>query len=445
MQDPNCERVLLHPQKRQTSILAARPFYLRSLAVASGLFLLIGLLISSAHAEVANVTSSKPHLPSSWTNISLAAISGTYQPLHGLDATPLIGYVMWGNYPTAYLPTVADHARYCKFGQNNDSSQQGIAWVEQNHPDWISYRNDKVTPAYYTVGSVVDKTHLPLDMANPAVQDFVAQQCAQPAISQGFDAVGFDHATTRNVFAVAGHFDTNHQWVQQYSGAQDDPIYRSSIKIAFAQLMAKVRAIGTAQSHPLFIAANDYPDLNRNAYWFDLLPYIDVIFDEAGFTKLGNAGSPYLTSTGWYTKVQDLQDLQTMPGKAVIINGLEPYQINADHLPRQQDIQWVLANYLMVKSQYTYQAFMGSTAPDYHRLNVTVPEYFAQVGTPLGVLYPSQGVYMREYSNGLTIVNPSPSAAYTVTLPAGVYKDLYGNPVTTVTMKAHSGLVLVKI
>jgi len=43
-------------------------------------------------------------------------------------------------------------------------------------------------------------------------------------------------------------------------------------------------------------------------------------------------------------------------------------------------------------------------------------------------MYESQGVYMRDFSNGLAIVNP-PSTNQTayIILPAGFYQDLYGN------------------
>jgi hypothetical protein len=43
------------------------------------------------------------------------------------------------------------------------------------------------------------------------------------------------------------------------------------------------------------------------------------------------------------------------------------------------------------------------------------------------------------------VVNPSASTSYTITLPAGKYKDLYGNPITSDTMPAHSGLVLLLV
>ena len=137
--------------------------------------------------------------------------------------------------------------------------------------------------------------------------------------------------------------------------------------------------------------------------------------------------------------------MQHKYNKPVIINGLVPYTVDATHLPKQRDIQWILANYLLVKGAYTYCSFISSVFDRYRQLNVSLPEYFAQVGHPYRALYQDQNVYMRDYSNGLAIVNPSLDQSYTVTLPANTYKDLYGHLVTTVTMQPYSGLVLVKV
>jgi hypothetical protein len=53
---------------------------------------------------------------------------------------------------------------------------------------------------------------------------------------------------------------------------------------------------------------------------------------------------------------------------------------------------------------------------------------------------------MRDFSGGKAIVNPSSKLSYTITIPAGVYTDVYGQAVAgNVTLGVHSGLVLVNI
>lgn len=419
------------------------------------------LLVAFSAAGRFQAWASTPHidsnalsqLPNTWENIHLGAIGGSFQPVNGLDASPLIGFVMWGNHPFSYLPGVANHARYCKWGQAT-STAPDINWFEQNHPDWLSYTNDRKTLAYYRYGTLVDYAHAPLDFTNPAVQDLIISQCLAPALAQQFTAVGFDHVTTLNRFAVAGHYTAGGQWVQMFSGNFSDETYRQAMKNAYATITAKMKAAAQQQGKTIAIAFNYYPNLQYNDHYADLLPYADIVLDEAGFTKLGNTIFPYLTATpvsgttitnAWLTKVDDLWSLQHKFGKPLIINGLVPNTVDATHLPAQRDIQWILANYLLVKEAYTYCSFISSVFDRYAQLNVSLPEYFAQVGHPYRAMYLSQNVYMRDYSHGLAIVNPSLDQPFTVTLPTNTYQDLYGHPVTTVTMQPYSGLVLVKV
>ena len=392
-------------------------------------------------------------LPDTWDNIHLGAIGGSFQPVNGYDASSLIGFVMWGDLPSHYLTGVVNHARYCKWGQAT-ATDPTIDWFKQNHPDWLSYTNDRKTLAYYRYGNLVDYAHAPLDFTNPAVQDLIVSQCLMPALSQHFTAVGFDHVTTLNRFAVAGHYTTDGQWVQMFSGNFSDETYREAMKNAYAAIIAKMKSVAQQQGKSIAIAFNYYPNLQYNDHYTDLLPYADIVLDEAGFTKLGNTTFPYLTATpvsgtnitnAWLTKIDDLRTLQHKFGKPLIINGLVPYAVDATHLPQQRDIQWILANYLLVKEAYTYCSFISSVFDRYQQLNVSLPEYFAQVGHPDSSIYQGQNVYMRDYSNGLALVNPSLDQSYTVTLPANTYADLYGNAVNTVTMEPYSGLVLVKV
>jgi hypothetical protein len=60
--------------------------------------------------------------------------------------------------------------------------------------------------------------------------------------------------------------------------------------------------------------------------------------------------------------------------------------------------------------------------PEYNTLTST-----EQIGTPTDSYYPNQGVYRRDFTNGLVLVNPSSKSSFTVTLPPGTWKDLYGH------------------
>jgi len=68
-------------------------------------------------------------------------------------------------------------------------------------------------------------------------------------------------------------------------------------------------------------------------------------------------------------------------------------------------------------------------------------EYHVPIGHPLSDVYASQGVYMRMYSNGLAIVNPSSTNSYHLSF-THPYQDVQGNTISSYTIGVHSGLLL---
>jgi hypothetical protein len=125
----------------------------------------------------------------------------------------------------------------------------------------------------------------------------------------------------------------------------------------------------------------------------------------------------------------------------------EPYQVTSGMTtgdPQARfDVQWAIATYLIARGDHTYLVWRGhrQTPGELYQ----EPEFAAAaVGAPTDTPYQSQGVWMRDYSNGLAIANPSAANAVTVSLPSVTYIDLYGNPASTTTLQPHSGLVLLK-
>jgi hypothetical protein len=391
-------------------------------------------------------------IPDTWNGVHLGVISGGFDA----SANPLVaaevGYVLWGGPPHGYLPEVADHAKYCKLAGETSGDPKVAAQIRAQHPDWITYKSDRTAPAYYSVGSFTDTTHLPLDLTNPQVQDFIVQECAGAAISSGYDGVAFDHGSTLNQFGVAGHRGTNGQWVQLYSGALIDPAYRQVKIAAFSAIVAKVRAYGAARGHPLHIGINENPDLAHPQDWFDLVPFVDMVFIEMGFTRYGKTGSPWLTSEPdgtdqdpWLTTAQGIIALQRTYGKAVLINALEDYPIDESRPPQPADLEWVLGNYLLVKQHACFTAVLSTNNNATHMIAVNVAAYLAPIGTPTGDIASSGGAWVRPYSSGYVAVNPSPTNNAAITLPAGNWVQLDGSPMTSsLTLARHSATVLLR-
>jgi hypothetical protein len=190
-----------------------------------------------------------------------------------------------------------------------------------------------------------------------------------------------------------------------------------------------------------------YPNvaLAGNLSWCDcyltdelnLLSHLDIWFDEQGMTA-GNNGAQGYSGQAWRDKVAAVESVVNAGHGWQDINQ-EPVSF-ANTTAAQR--QWALANYLLLKSNASWIYICGQG--EYHSLLIA-PEYAAaQVGTPTDSYYASQSVYRRDFTTGLTLVNPSASTTYTIAIPANTYRDLYGNiEGGSVTLGPESGIVLV--
>jgi hypothetical protein len=104
-------------------------------------------------------------------------------------------------------------------------------------------------------------------------------------------------------------------------------------------------------------------------------------------------------------------------------------------------VQWAMANYLLAKNNVSYMYMTGYQEYGYLYLR---PEYSAPIGSATDTMYQSQNVYMRDFTKGKVIVNPSSSQSYMIALPQNTYQDLYGNAINSLTLGPGSGIVLVR-
>jgi len=167
-----------------------------------------------------------------------------------------------------------------------------------------------------------------------------------------------------------------------------------------------------------------------------LMTTADLLLDERGFTNYGVP--PVRPTPGQWRKIVDLLRQVQSKGLCYMTNGEQ--SVPTEDIS-QLDRLWVIANYLLVKNNCTYMYISGSQ--DYGRL-ITFPEYSIAIGHARGAMRKMNGAWLREFSGGLSLVNPYLKDRK-VNLPAGNYSDVNGNPVgPTVTMPAQSGLVLLK-
>jgi hypothetical protein len=163
-----------------------------------------------------------------------------------------------------------------------------------------------------------------------------------------------------------------------------------------------------------------------------IVNHVDGVLDEDGFTDDARGD---ITDNKWVQLILFMESLQQAHKPIYVVNQFASASVTSN------EIQWALASYLMGKERIAaifisrYQEYGGDTR--YY-------EYNPRVGSPAGAMYQSQIVYWRNFTAGVSIVNPSATKTYTVTLNAThSYIDLYGFPVEhQVTLPPHSGLVL---
>lgn len=322
-----------------------------------------------------------------------------------------------GIFLTYYIPFHRDSGTF-----SNSDDYHDLTYWKTVHSDWILYKCDRVTPAYE-----FDDPNMPLDLANPALVSWQIQTYAQPASESGYDGIAADNVDLQNQFGACGVYKDG-QWVQLYTGQPDDPQWRADV---ISWLMRMQQALHLLQ-HPLALIPNlslgDLSPIDPQVQ--QAISHLDGVGDEGGFTRYGNG---YLTGSAWLQRIQFIESVQRQHKAYYIINQFP----SVGH----KEIQWALASYLMCKEHAA--ALFISTIQGYGA-DSWYNEYSEQIGSPSGPMYQTQNVYVRVYTHGLSIVNPSATDGYSLTLDAGShYSDLYGHPVgQTIIMPPHSGMVL---
>ena len=307
----------------------------------------------------------------------------------------------------------------------DQEATHSLAYWKQVHPDWILYQCDRQTPAYED-----GLSNVPFDITDPAVLSWQVQTYAQPASEQGYDAIGADNVNLQNIIGACGYYKSG-QWVQRYTGEVDDPQWRADV---ISWLSAMQQALHHL-AHPLALIPNlgfgNSPSSDPQVQ--QVLSHIDGVLDESGFTQYGHG---YLTGNDWVRAINFIESVQQQR-KAY-------YSVNAFPAVGQSEIQWALASYLMAKE---HSSVLTITTIQGYGSDQRYSEYGASIGNPLAQMYQGQHIYWRDYSHGLSLVNPSPTETYTVTLPGEKhYVDLYGKPAAqTIVMPPHTGLVLLAV
>jgi len=415
-----------------------RALILILLLLALSTLLVITLLVTSLYIFKSNPVKQKG-LKGNAQKISLAGLADTTENIHsGLifnninlqKPRELVGKIqyLWGPdrnqpidasiYTSAYVPLDWPANIHTSFD----------LW-KANHSDWIVYKCDKKTPAFV---SPADPNSVPLDISNRAVRDFQINTYIIPFLRNGNNSIGFDNVLLENYTGKCGIW-RNGVWIQLYSGSYHDPVYAHEVLDWAKEMYSFIH-----QYSPSAGVAFNMNILNSPASYLQLAPYTDIILDEGGLTNFGTAGKNYITDNRWLVQIQTIQNIINL-GKGFVLNGYEPETSYSDI--SSQEVQWNVSNYLLIKGQHTFLCVSVNPRSQVWQTFSDRQEYHALIGHPISDIYTSQGVYMRTYSNGLAIVNPSSSNSYLLNFDRS-YQDVQGNAITSYTIGVHSGLIL---
>ena len=371
----------------------------------------------------ANAGARGRQFPRTTENIHLEMVFNYIEPDPNVEAG--VVDVVWGS-DYATQPSGVYNSSYVPISVDNFT--HSVAWYQKHHPDWLEYQCDRTTLAFE-----FGATNLaPLDFTNLEVQAYQWANWVDGPLAQGYGGIAVDTMNLTNSWQRCGHYDTFGVWVQQYSGALNDARFRQDVlgwEKATYQHVHQYSPTATMQVNV------SYQFGESNDANLQLMTTADLLFDERGFTNYGVP--PARPTPGQWQKIVEVLRQVQAKGLCYMTNGQQP----VDQGIPLTDRLWVIANYLLVKNNCTYMYISGSQ--DYGRL-ITFPEYSIAIGHARGAMTKVQGVWLREFSGGLSLVNPYLKDR-TVNLPAGNYSDVNGSPVgPTITMPAQSGLVLLK-
>ena len=323
---------------------------------------------------------------------------------------------------------------YVTVFRNAPLSQYTLDWFKANHPDWIEYTADRVTPAWEFNKTV----YTPLDVGNPEVRQWMFENMIDPQIAAGFKVIAVDNVSVRNDFHRAGHYDKQGNWVQQFNDDPKDPAYIDYLIDWLSYLRDGLHAQGVAGAFNITYNGSLHDQFKDDspaylAALYRAIDLSDIWLDEQGFTlhRVEN-----VTDDEWLGMFDLVRKYRC---KLQVVDNKLPTNYWYEASPQQRE--WVVANYFLYREQPTMLASTG--LKDYAGFN-DIPEQRADIGKPVTppVRY-GPTLWVRGYEHGLTVVNPSSTASAVLHLPAGTWTDLQGNTYqNSVTVAPSSGLVL---
>jgi hypothetical protein len=335
------------------------------------------------------------------------------------------------------------------------SATQGhhnFEWYLENHPDWILYGCDRASPMLqYSYSAVI------LDFTNPEVIDYKFDELVNGT------AVAWDNFLLGNDITLpdgtTGHacgvYDQTGNWIQKFAGIGSysevkDPQWTDGM-IAYASAIRQ--RLHDLPNPKLLIPNADVKVITGDPIRVaNFIAAVDGVLVEGGQFGPSSLGDERLL---WLRNIR-LAEAMNNAGKAFYSLEYADWATSKGKTIVKDYIQFTLASYLLAKGHATAIDILPTLNYDDSDGIYWPAEFQAatEIGTPCaamaqigGIDGSEEGVFFREHSGGVSLVNSSRINWYVVDLSTtkSSYKDLYGNAVASlVVVRPISGLVLLK-
>lgn len=336
-------------------------------------------------------------------------------------------------------------------------NSQSMAWWLTNNPTQILYKigaNDHTQQSQVANPFYPNDTEIALDFTNVAVETYLATAWPNlnvpytenlvpaayiPPVGCGtnsspyssyaganpgqYTGIFMDNVSLDNVGAAALKWNgTTFISVGSvaWTGAANDYNYAKDMAAHVGRMNTKIKALNPPMK--LIINLDEGHVAFTDTLMTTLMNDCDGIWYEKGFTTYGTA---LRTGTDFDNVVKWIQSYPAAFGKLFLLQHTFLYGGG------QSEREFGLACYLLVKyplMSLSMVPLRSGNVPDYGVEHWYTTEYSTPIGTPTENANIANGVYKRQYTNGIVLVNYLNAGIVDYVLPSGVeYIDNYGN------------------
>jgi hypothetical protein len=281
------------------------------------------------------------------------------------------------------------------------SSGMGYCWILRNHPDWILRKASNGKPLRFRGYAAIWET----EYGNPGYLRVWVKNVLADVRKHGWDGVDVDNAlTTATAYGVSVQYSTN--------AAVQHATYTAMRYITANLRPAGVKSVFNVGFAPMF------PGL-----WNQWLQSVDGL--EQQF-YLSYSDRPTAIGTGWQAYQQEVSSCAAMHKTCWFHTGGYYQSVT----PQTRD--YALASYLLAADGQQLLS-VGTTVP-------LSSQSCLRLGAPTGLVQITGQAWVRMFSRGVAVVNPSDTAV-SVSL-GGTYVDAAGRRLSAITLGPSSGAVL---